>query len=135
MGQILRCGRVLIIDDEPVLLRAFRRTLEPPHRVVLAEGGPRAMELLARDTDFDVVLCDLTMPEVDGIEVYRYVAERAPALAGRIVFCTGGAFTPVAEQFLAMSGNRCIEKPVLPEVLREVVSALIGDRGSRGGGN
>jgi CheY-like chemotaxis protein len=134
MSETGRGGRILIIDDEPVLLRAFRRMLEPAFEVVVAEGGRRALELLARDTGFDAVLCDLAMPEVDGTKVYRFLLEHAPALAPRIVFCTGGAFSTSSQEFFASVRNVFVEKPVMPATLRETLAEVIERAGRAPGG-
>src|SRR5690606_17161169 len=64
-----RASRVLIVDDEASLVRAYRRVLGRNHEVVGAYGGEEALRLLARDDHFDLILCDLMMPRVDGVGV------------------------------------------------------------------
>jgi CheY-like chemotaxis protein len=71
--------------------------------------------LLAQDTAFDVVLCDLMMPGVDGIAVHAYLLEHAPALANRTVFSTGGAFTARAAAYVDTLGQRVLLKPFTAE--------------------
>jgi CheY-like chemotaxis protein len=119
-------ARILVIDDEPVVLRAFRRILEPPHRVVIAEGGAAGIGILERDLGFDVILCDMSMPGVDGAQVFRYLEQVEPRLLSRLVFSTGGAFTEAAQRFLRAVDNHIVEKPLTPSELREAVDQVLG---------
>jgi two-component system cell cycle sensor histidine kinase/response regulator CckA len=107
-----RRARVLIIDDEELLLRALARSLEDHHEVVTAYGGDAALELLARDRDFDLVVCDLQMPGVDGIAVHDALARASPSLVGKLVMMSGGAVTPRARQFIESACVRVIRKPI-----------------------
>ncbi len=122
-----RGGRVLVVDDEPFLLAVVGEILRGEHEVVTAAGGREALAVLAQDTAFDAVLCDLMMPGVDGIEIHSWLLESAPALAARMVFCTGGVFTARAESYLARTGLRVIEKPFTAED----VLACIAEAASR----
>src|SRR6266567_442837 len=65
-----RSGRVLVVDDEVAVGRTIQRLLGDRHEVVALAGGADAVELLRTDADFDVILCDMSMPEVTGIDVY-----------------------------------------------------------------
>jgi PAS domain S-box-containing protein len=106
-----RRGRLLVVDDEPLLRSVLRSVLEDAHDVVVAEQGAQALELLLGDAEFDLVLCDLMMDDVNGMDVYETVRARKPGLEKRMVFMTGGAFTARGRQFLATVPNRCLEKP------------------------
>jgi CheY-like chemotaxis protein/anti-sigma regulatory factor (Ser/Thr protein kinase) len=117
-------ARVLLVDDEPSLLRAFRRVLAPQHDVVMAMGGQQALDILARDAAFDGVICDFAMPEVDGIHIYEAVARRDSELAGRIVFCTGGPMSHRGRMFIASTSNTVLEKPVPPDLLLGAIEQL-----------
>ncbi|HEY0712913.1 MAG TPA: response regulator, partial [Polyangia bacterium] len=88
---VRRRFRVLAVDDEALLLKAYRRMLADHHDVVMAAGGTDALELLGQDRQFDVILCDLQMPELSGADVYREVARRWPGLEQRFIIITGGA--------------------------------------------
>jgi PAS domain S-box-containing protein len=105
-------ARILVIDDDLGVLRAYRRILAARHDVVLAGGGAEGLSVLEKDPSFDVILCDVMMPEVDGPMVYEALSERSLELVERVVFCSGGAFTPRAKQFLASVGNAFLPKPV-----------------------
>ena len=107
-----RRGRVLVIDDEELLLRALAQALGDQHEVVTAYGGGAALELLARDRDFDLVVCDLQMPGVDGIAVHEALESAEPVLASKLVMMSGGAVTARAREFLESGSVRVIRKPI-----------------------
>jgi signal transduction histidine kinase len=110
--------RILAIDDETLLLKAYRRMLSEHHDVVLAAGGQDALSLLEEDRAFDVVLCDLQMPEVSGADVYRQVSQRWPGLEQRFIIITGGAFSPEGRRFLDEGLVTSVNKPFqLAEIL------------------
>jgi signal transduction histidine kinase/ActR/RegA family two-component response regulator len=119
--------RVLAVDDEALLLKAYRRMLGEAHELTTALGGTEALRILGRDVAFDVVLCDLQMPEVSGMELFAAVRERFPALADRFVFVTGGAFSSDARKFLEDSVAVVIQKPFR---LEDMLSLI--DRTARG---
>ena len=89
-------GRILIIDDEPLVRRAFARSLEAEHDVVLAASGEQSPRIVMTNRDFDVVLCDLMMPGMTGMNWYKWVSSHDRALASRVIFVTGGAVTQKA---------------------------------------
>ncbi|MBA3392617.1 MAG: response regulator [Deltaproteobacteria bacterium] len=107
-----RKNRVLIVDDEPMLLRALASAIGDSHDVVTALGGQAGIELLAKDRAFDLVLCDLQMPGVDGVAIYESLASSAPALLPRFVVMSGGAVTSRAAQFLDKVRPCMLDKPI-----------------------
>jgi len=115
--------RILILDDDRPVAAALALELEE-HDVVVAESGREALEILRHDQDFDVILCDLMMPEISGMDVYESLRLLSPTLQGRVVLMTGGAFTARARQFLATVDAVMIEKPFHPGQLHAVVHAL-----------
>ena len=104
-------GRVLVVDDEPVLAAALGRSLEPEFEVEVLGNGREALERLRRDPPFDAVLCDLIMPEMTGMDVYEALKDTDPDLTSRIIFMTGGTFTRRARDFLASIPNPALDKP------------------------
>lgn len=114
-------ARILVIDDDVGVLRAYGRMLSTRHDVVLAGGGKQGLIVLEQDADFDVILCDVMMPEVDGPMVYEALVERSPELVQRVVFCSGGAFTPRAKQFLASVANPFLSKPIDARALEKLI--------------
>ncbi|MFL5261431.1 MAG: PAS domain-containing protein, partial [Anaeromyxobacteraceae bacterium] len=104
-------SRVLLVDDEPLVLSALRRLLSRDHDVAVASGGREALEQLKRGARYDAVVCDMMMPDLSGIDLHRAVAELVAAQASRMVFMTGGAFTPDACAFLDRVPNPRFGKP------------------------
>ncbi len=117
-------SRILMIDDEDAVGRATRALLAPSHDVVPISRGAEAIALLASDDAFDVVLCDLMMPEMSGMEVYERVRALAPHYVDRFVFMTGGAFTPEARAFVARIGRPTLTKPFCERDLEAAISAV-----------
>ncbi len=117
---------MLIVDDEVLLLRAFGRLLAASFDVTTAAGGAAAIALRQADSDrFDVIFSDLSGPEVRGMDLYRWLAERRPALAARAVFMPGGAFSLAAREFLEKIANPRLGKPFAREDAARVVSQLM----------
>ena len=117
-----RSGRILVIDDDVTLLRAYRRYLGRRHDVVVAYSGEEALAVLATDENFDLILCDLMMPGVDGVGVYERLRRQQPHLLDRIVFCSGGPTTQRCEQFLAEPGVVFVPKPIGHDTLNQWLS-------------
>jgi PAS domain S-box-containing protein len=103
-------GRIMVVDDEGAVRGALKRIL-CRHEVVEADSGEQARDLLAEDQRFDLILCDMMMPRVSGIDLHKWLLEHYPALSRKIVFVTGGAFTPNARAYLEQVDNISIEKP------------------------
>lgn len=113
--------RLLVIDDEAMILKTYRRLLKD-HDLQLVDCGREALRLIGEDPDFDGILCDLMMPDLDGCSFHRQVAELAPELLPRIVFCTGGAFTPRALEFVETLTTPLLEKPIGWPALSQIVA-------------
>lgn len=120
-----RALRVLVVDDDEALVRALRRALRA-HRLVCVGSGHEALARLQADGAFDVVLCDLMMPGMTGMELYDQLGALGLAVRERMVFLTGGAFTPGARAFLDRVPNRALEKPVPPERLEAILAEVAG---------
>jgi two-component system, cell cycle sensor histidine kinase and response regulator CckA len=116
--------RILIIDDDRPVAAAIAFELHA-HDVVVAESGREALEILRREKNYDVILCDLMMPEVTGMDVYESLRMTAPSLLERLVLMTGGAFTPQARRFVAEVNAPLIEKPFETGQLLAVVETLL----------
>jgi PAS domain S-box-containing protein len=116
-------GRVLIIDDEP-LVRSLLAELLAPHCDAIAVGSGTAALAELASNEFDVILCDVMMPGLSGVDVYRHLAATRPGLERRFVFITGGAFTADVESFLATCENEVLAKPFqLATVLAAITRA------------
>jgi two-component system NtrC family sensor kinase len=117
--------RVLVVEDEPALAAAVSEALADAGFVVERAGdGEEGLTRLAQGT-FDLIVCDLKMPRIDGMQFYRAMAAAAPALARRVIFVTGAVAGTDAERFLEETGCRWLAKPFrLGDLLRAARDAL-----------
>ena len=118
-------GRILVVDDEQPIRKILARLLSPPHEVLTVASGREARTLLEKDRAFDLILCDLMMPEMTGMELHAWMVAQAPELARRVVFISGGAFTPHASDYLASVDNVRLDKPFDPGRLREIAAERV----------
>jgi two-component system cell cycle sensor histidine kinase/response regulator CckA len=114
-------GRVLVIDDEPLVSTAIRRALEPEHQVTCVKTVREASALVERGESFDAILCDLLLPDVSGMDFYDDLLRTRPDVARRVIFMSGTTSNPRAVEFVASVSNRCLEKPFSSETLRGAV--------------
>jgi CheY-like chemotaxis protein len=123
--------KILIIDDEESILRYMRRILRSTYTVLATSDSREAISIIAENPDINTILCDLTMPEVSGMDLYEMVKERYPQMAERFVFMSGGAYTNRAVSFLKEVTNPNIEKPIdnveLLEVIKSFNPVALGD--------
>jgi CheY-like chemotaxis protein len=94
--------------------------------VVTARNGREAMTRLDRGERFDVILSDVMMPVMSGIELLEELARTVPEQADRLIFISGGAFTPKVKALLDRIRNRRLEKPFAASGLRALVRSLVG---------
>jgi two-component system cell cycle sensor histidine kinase/response regulator CckA len=117
--------RILIIDDEPLIAAALKRALKG-HDLEVMDSGRKAVDILATGASFDLIFCDLMMPELTGMDVYEWVKADRPGLESHIVFMTGGTFTPRAQAFLESVPNPRLEKPFDVEKVRRLIDRASG---------
>jgi signal transduction histidine kinase len=120
-------GRILVVDDEPIVCFTLERLLSNEGDVVALTSARQALASIQKGDRFDVILCDLMMPEMDAPVLYDELCRVAPAQAERMLFVTGGAFTPRAREFLERVPNTRIEKPFDVDALIELVRSRVGD--------
>jgi CheY-like chemotaxis protein len=120
-----RRGRILVVDDDALVARSVRRVLATEHEVVVTIAAKEALSLCTSGEKFDLILCDLMMPDMTGMELHRELALCAPDQASRMIFLTGGAFTAAARQFLAEPHREHIEKPFDSNNLRAIVQRYL----------
>jgi two-component system, NtrC family, sensor kinase len=118
-----RRARVLLIDDEPVLLRGLKRTLSE-HDVMTAGSVTQGMELY-ENHPFDIVFCDLMMPELNGLEFYARLNALGPSHAERLVLMTGGVFADRLGRSLSEIPTPCILKPFEHGELERLISQAL----------
>ena len=118
-------GRILVVDDEPAIRTMLANSLGVDHEVITAESGEEARAVLDQDQAFDVILCDLMMLEMTGMDLHAWLVAEYPALAEQVVFISGGAFTPRALEYVQRVGNRLVSKPFEMAVLERLVSERV----------
>jgi PAS domain S-box-containing protein len=123
-----RHGRILVVDDETAVLRAIKRTLSKEHDVVTLFSATEALALCERGERFDLIICDLMMPDMTGMDLHRELSRAVPDQADRMIFLTGGAFTAKARTFLSETPKEQLEKPFDPANLRAIVQRYLRQR-------
>jgi len=120
-----RRGRVLVVDDDAMSGKAIARVLGGENDVRAVTSGAEALSILRGGAVFDVVLCDLMMPQMTGMDLHAILLAEAAEVAGRMVFITGGAFTSEGRTFLDTVPNQHVDKPFGAQHLRGVVRAMV----------
>jgi CheY-like chemotaxis protein len=120
-----RRGRILVVDDEELVLRSVRRILSQEHDVLAMVSAEEALAVCAGGEKFDLILCDLMMPDMTGMDFHRELSLLAPEQAERMIFVTGGAFTEKARAFLSETPKEQLEKPFNSANLRAIVQRYL----------
>ena len=102
------------------------RALVPAHGVVYAASGEQALAAIARGDVFDLILCEIMMPEMSGMDFHEELLLSASAQAAKMVFMTGGAFTTRAREFLERVSNPRLDMPLKRDQLRAFIDGLLG---------
>ena len=130
-----RNGKVLIVDDEAMICQILGEVLSDEFSTLALTSAHAAWERIAGGERFDVILSDLTMPEMSGIDLYGAIARVAPEQAERIVFLTGGNLNERCSKFLASIANPVLQKPfgwtALLELVGQVARRSIAGEGGR----
>ena len=119
-------GKILVIDDEDIVRLSCSRTLVPEgYELKMAKNGPEGLKLLEEET-FDLVLTDLKMPNMDGIEVLANIKGKWPATD--VVIVTGYQTVETAVKAIKLGAFDYIEKPFTPDALIATVSNVFKTR-------
>jgi CheY-like chemotaxis protein len=118
-------GKILVVDDEPLVALSFRRMLSRHYLVDTEQDGRRVVERLLQGERFDAILCDMMMPEMTGSQLYAEIQRIAPEQAESVVFITGGAFTESTSRFLDEVENPVLEKPISLADIRPILDELV----------
>jgi CheY-like chemotaxis protein len=118
--------RVLFVDDEAAVGHTLARLVADQHQVESVITIAEAIARVGSGQRYDVVLCDLMMPEGTGMDLHGRLMIIDPTLAQHMLFMTGGVFTPAAEQFLAQPDIEVIEKPIRRDPLLAALSLAAG---------
>ena len=117
-----------MIDDDATMCLAVRRILASEHDVVAVSSAREALKRITGGEQFDVILSDVMMPDMTGIDLHARLGELSPEQSHRMVFMTGGAFTPRARQFLEQVRVPVLEKPFEPSSLRALMRRVVALR-------
>lgn len=124
-APVTRGATLLVVDDEPLLLKALGRMLGRGHTLTLAGSGREALALLEAGHRYDAVLCDMMMADVSGLDVWERLGELDPQQRKRFIFMTGGTFTQRTRRFLDEVGPPMLEKPFTASAFASLLAQLI----------
>ncbi|HEX8791241.1 MAG TPA: response regulator [Polyangiaceae bacterium] len=120
-GTRPRVARVLVIDDELLVAESLRRVLADEFEVSIATETATALARLTSGDWYDVVLCDIMMPGMNGIALLEHVKRKAPELAMRFIFITGGIVLPHVQTMLKSVSNLVLAKPLDTDAVRDLI--------------
>jgi DNA-binding NtrC family response regulator len=122
-----RRGRILVVDDDELITAVLNRLLERSFELALTSRAAQALDWIASGDRFDVILSDLLMPELTGMDFYERLLACAPDQARRMVFITGGSCNNNVRRFLDTVSNPRLEKPFeLKQLLVLINARLLG---------
>jgi len=116
-----RRARVLVVDDEQLMCELLATMLSDDYEVLALSSARDALGRISAGERFDLVLCDLMMPDLTGMDLHAQLAREQPEQAARMVFMTGGTFTDRAQRFLAEHGRVQLQKPFRHDELLALV--------------
>ena len=117
---------ILVVDDEAAITRALRRVLRGIGRVVVSNSYSDAVERLSKNTDFALVICDLSLGDGTGEQLYEQLGESRPELANSMLFLTGGATSDSSRAFCDARPAQIVAKPFDTTALKELIGGLVG---------
>jgi CheY-like chemotaxis protein len=118
-------ARILVVDDEPAMGVALRRILGRKYEMEHLVSATEALSRIRAGARFDVILSDLMMPQMTGMDLHAALSREFPELVQRVVFFTGGAFTQAGQAFLSQVPNRRIDKPFEATTVEEVIEQTL----------
>ncbi|HVJ92457.1 MAG TPA: ATP-binding protein [Labilithrix sp.] len=116
--------RILVVDADPNH-RSLLQALLSDHTVTIAQTGHEALQRLHAGESYDVIVCDLLVENIDGVDMYRRVEQEWPHLVSRMIFLTGEAFISRTQEFVATIPNRHLQKPFEPNALLDMVDDVV----------
>jgi CheY-like chemotaxis protein len=118
--------RILAVDDEPTILASLQHILKDKYTVIIASGGQEALDLLdLHNGEFDAILADLSMPDINGATLYLRISEKYPGLEDHIIFMTGGPYGAYIDESALHDKNPCIAKPFKVDELNNLVEKFL----------
>jgi PAS domain S-box-containing protein len=123
--SVTRRGRVLIVDDHVSFGQSLRMLLSPMHDVTYLPSARKALAQLEAGERYDAILCDLMMTDMTGSQLHEELSQRMPEQASRMIFMTGGAFTPASVDFAGRMASSVLMKPFQLTELELLLNPLL----------
>lgn len=121
--------RVLVIDDEQLLGQTIQLGLEDTMDVELEVSGKKGLDRLLSDEQFELVLCDLSLPDLSGIDIYSRVLSEKPEIKEYFVVMTGGAVSTESRDFLENYEGPLLNKPFTLSQVEALIDRIVGGSG------
>jgi signal transduction histidine kinase/CheY-like chemotaxis protein len=113
--------RVLLLDDDELILRSMQRSLATHFECLGLARARIALDALRADHEFDVVVSDVVMPEMNGLEFFSELSHEHPDLAARTLFISGGITSDTLRAGVTDTGRPCLAKPIdVQELIRTI---------------
>ena len=125
MFQDAARGRILVVDDDEAITGVLHRLLERSFDLALTTRSTQALNWIVGGDRFDVILCDLLMPELTGMDLHDRLEHCAPDQAKRMIFLTGGSLNIKVREFLDSVANPRLEKPFEARRLLVMINARL----------
>jgi len=127
-AQVKTRSKVLIVDDEPAIRNILARILtNKGHQAQTVSSGKAALAML-HEKGYDLLVADLKMSGVSGIELYETLKKKSPDMADRTVFITGDTMTEETNDFLASTGRPFLAKPFTPIEFLEIIERALAEK-------
>lgn len=127
--EAVRLPRVLVIDDEPLLGHTLRLGLRDSLNVSVETSGEKGLQRLLGTEPFELVLCDLSLPDKMGADIFRAISKQKPEMTARFVLMTGGAVGEQARAFVDSYSGPVLNKPFVLSEVERLVFSLLGELG------
>jgi len=121
-------GTILIVDDEPAIIRSTRRILEKEHDILAAASAAEALDIIRSGRKIDLLLLDVFMPEMSGLDLAEVLKRQHQGLASRIIFITGGASDQEVSRYMARTKLPVLEKPLDIHLLNTRIAEMLTSR-------
>jgi len=122
-------ARILVVDDEPTILAFLKKVLGGEgYDVDTASSGEEALGMIKNER-YHLILCDIKLPGLSGIEIYEQIGKVAPSLQKRIMFITGDVISTGTEAFLKKTKSPYVTKPFDIAKLKEEAKRVIAGAG------
>jgi CheY-like chemotaxis protein len=118
-------GTILVVDDEPSVVRALTGLLRRDGYLVGTAGNGRHALAQLQERPYDVIVCDLQMPELDGPAFYAILTRQYPALRQRVIFLTGETGGETSRTFLTQCGRPWLRKPSPITTIRRAIQQVL----------